>query len=132
MGDVRWLRSVGKYRIQRDLLAIDKPTRVLDVGAVGVGPLDLWSAIPLDDSPLDVVAVDNDLAGIDKAKQLGLPIDLQCVSGYDLVDTFGEASFDLVVSTQVLEHVARPQDFITQIAQVLRPGGKFWCTLDSG
>jgi 2-polyprenyl-3-methyl-5-hydroxy-6-metoxy-1,4-benzoquinol methylase len=126
---MRWSRNVGKYRIQRDLLALDKG-RILDVGAVGVGPLDLWRYLPIDG--LDVVAVDNDPAGIEKAKRLNLPIDLQCVSGYDLLEHFGAESFDLVISTQVLEHVARPADFLNQIAHVLKPGGELWATLDSG
>jgi 2-polyprenyl-3-methyl-5-hydroxy-6-metoxy-1,4-benzoquinol methylase len=129
---IQWSRNVGKYRIQRDLLAIHERCRVLDVGAIGVGPLDLWRPLPLRDMPLDVVAVDNDAAGVEKARSLGLHLDLQCVSGYDLVRTFGPASFDLVVSTQVLEHVARPEEFVAQIAQVLKPNGQFWCSLDSG
>ncbi|HUF99676.1 MAG TPA: methyltransferase domain-containing protein [Ilumatobacter sp.] len=129
---IQWSRNVGKYRIQRDLLAVHERSRVLDVGAVGVGPLDLWRALPLRDMPLDVVAVDNDSAGVERARSLGLRLDLQCVSGYDLVSTFGAGSFDVVVSTQVLEHVARPAEFVAQIAQVLKPNGQFWCSLDSG
>ena len=54
------------------------------------------------------------------------------VSGYDIVCTFGAGSFYVVVSTQVLEHVARPAEFVAQIAQVLKPNGQFWCSLDSG
>lgn len=35
----------------------------------------------------------------------------------------GDTSFDLVVCTQVLEHVANPQQAVDEIYRVLRPGG---------
>jgi len=34
-------------------------------------------------------------------------------------------SFDLVVSDWVLEHVANPTEFVTEVARVLKPGGWF-------
>jgi SAM-dependent methyltransferase len=34
-----------------------------------------------------------------------------------------DESFDAILSTQVLEHVARPQDAFREFARVLRPGG---------
>jgi 2-polyprenyl-3-methyl-5-hydroxy-6-metoxy-1,4-benzoquinol methylase len=128
---VSWARNTGKYRIQRDLLEIDAPLRVLDVGAVGPRALDLWRDLPLGEMPLEVVGVDADEQGIERARALGLPLELHAVSGYELVPAFGEDAFDLVVSTQVLEHVARPIDLLSQVAAVLRPGGRLWATLDS-
>lgn len=35
----------------------------------------------------------------------------------------GDGSFDVVLCTQVLEHVPRPWDAVAEIARVLRPGG---------
>jgi SAM-dependent methyltransferase len=37
--------------------------------------------------------------------------------------TVPDASFDLVICTQVLEHVRRPEEALAEIARVLRPGG---------
>lgn len=36
---------------------------------------------------------------------------------------FGDASFDTVISIQVLEHTPRPQPLLHEMARVLRPGG---------
>jgi ubiquinone/menaquinone biosynthesis C-methylase UbiE len=38
---------------------------------------------------------------------------------------FPDASFDLVTACWVLEHVAAPNSFVSEIARVLRPGGSF-------
>lgn len=38
---------------------------------------------------------------------------------------FGDGSFDLVVSNQVLEHVEHLDKVLSEISRVLRPGGKF-------
>jgi len=38
------------------------------------------------------------------------------------------ASFDLVLSTQVLEHVAEPATYLQEAARVLRPGGRLLLT----
>ena len=69
---MQWSRNTGKYRIQRDLLSITEPLRVLDVGAIGTGPLDLWRSMPLDSMPITVVAVDNDADGIRQAETLAI------------------------------------------------------------
>jgi SAM-dependent methyltransferase len=39
---------------------------------------------------------------------------------------FGDGSFDLVVSSNVLEHVADPWPLVDELARVCRPGGHVW------
>jgi SAM-dependent methyltransferase len=39
-----------------------------------------------------------------------------------------DASFDAVLSTQVLEHVERPDLALGELLRVLRPGGRLWLT----
>lgn len=38
---------------------------------------------------------------------------------------FASESFDYVVSFQVIEHIERDADFVSEVYRVLRPGGKF-------
>ena len=40
-----------------------------------------------------------------------------------LLDHFGPERFDVVVSSECIEHVPRPQDAVVQMAGVLKPGG---------
>lgn len=129
---VKWSGNTGKARIQQALLEARSPLRVLDVGAVGMGPLDLWKEMPLDQLPLEVIAVDSDAKAVENARELGLPLELKAISGYELSQNFQHASFDLVICTQVLEHVARPVELLTEVAMILRRGGEIWLTVDSG
>lgn len=129
---MRWTGNSGKAKIQRDVMAIDRPTSIIDVGAVGPGPLDLWKGIPIDSLPIRVVGVDSDAEAVERARGLGLRIELHAVSGYDLAERFPAETFDLAISTQVLEHVARPAELLSAIREVLRPGGLLWLTVDSG
>jgi SAM-dependent methyltransferase len=60
--------------------------------------------------------------GVDK------PVDVA-----DLVATFGADSFDVVISTEMLEHAADWQLACTQMVAVLRPGGVLvWTTRSPG
>jgi SAM-dependent methyltransferase len=42
---------------------------------------------------------------------------------------FADGSFDSVLCNQVLEHVFNPDDFLREIARVLKPGGKLLLTV---
>lgn len=41
---------------------------------------------------------------------------------------FRDGSFDHVLSTQTLEHLAEPREFLAEAARVLRPGGRLFLT----
>ncbi len=43
-----------------------------------------------------------------------------------------DATFDLVVAVEVLEHVERDEDFVANVYRVLRPGGQFLMTTPNG
>lgn len=45
---------------------------------------------------------------------------------------FEEASFDLVVQTDLLEHVLRPREHLEETRRVLRPGGLTWLITPNG
>lgn len=45
---------------------------------------------------------------------------------------FKTGSFDAVLSTQVLEHINRPAEFLKEINRVLKPGGRLYLTAPQG
>lgn len=59
------------------------------------------------------------------------------ITGYDTTDVlcvgeilpFNDNSFDAVISVAVLEHVKDPFSCAREIARVLKPGGKLFCTV---
>jgi len=69
------------------------------------------------------------------SRWIGLDFEIT-VSGRSAADVFGSAldlpfgpaTFDTVLSTQVLEHVPRPQDLVREAWRVLKPGGHFVLT----
>jgi SAM-dependent methyltransferase len=127
----------AKLRLTLDLAALASRLghlRVLDVGCAGPEPLNLWQPfVPLRDQ-LELVGVD--ISGLDRtevrAHQLGLDVELRRVSAYGLTAAFGKASFDVVTSTQVLEHLHDWREGLREIGHVLRPGGTLFATCDSG
>src|SRR6266446_5859731 len=46
----------------------------------------------------------------------------------EILDGLGEEPFDIVVSTEVVEHLYAPRDFARGCFAALKPGGKFLCT----
>jgi SAM-dependent methyltransferase len=127
----------AKLRLTLDLAALASRVghvRVLDVGCAGPQPLNLWQPfVPLRDR-LELVGVD--IAGLDRtetrARELGLDVELRRVSAHGLAAAFGEASFDAVATTQVLEHLHDWREALREISRVLRPGGMLFVTCDSG
>lgn len=55
----------------------------------------------------------------------------QLVDAVDLVKIFGAKAFDVVVTTEMLEHVPDWQTVISNLKQVLRPGGVLFLTTRS-
>lgn len=50
----------------------------------------------------------------------------------DLADArYEDGSFDVVIASELLEHVPNPQVMIREIARIVRPGGLFWATTPS-
>ena len=60
------------------------------------------------------------------------PVTLITGNGYDLTRLFPDQQFDVIVFTQVLEHVFRYREFLTQVHSVTCHSGDVLFTLDSG
>lgn len=99
-------------------LAVPHPERVrrmLDVGCnYGFG-MDLGRFL----HGWEVVGVEPSLAGRRGAAELGLDVR----DGYLDASTTFEAPFDLVLASEVVEHVADPLEFLRTLARHLAPGG---------
>lgn len=68
--------------------------------------------------------VDVSLAAITHARELGLDV----FHGTLAEAAYPDASFDVVVATEILEHVSDVRPLLDQIVRVLRPGGLLWAT----
>ena len=71
------------------------------------------------------------------ASYVGLDIDCEGTRKLGIADQFydgktfpfADSSFDSVLCNQVLEHVFNPEDFVSEIARVLKPGGRLLLTV---
>jgi SAM-dependent methyltransferase len=70
----------------------------------------------------DVVGVDADREALEAAAKLGIETRW---ADLDQPLDFPEASFDVVVAGELLEHLRDPQRLVAEIRRVLRPGGTF-------
>jgi 2-polyprenyl-3-methyl-5-hydroxy-6-metoxy-1,4-benzoquinol methylase len=132
--------NVAKVKVLHtlyDRIAVGSGIDVLDIGCVGPKPLEFWEPfLPHHGLRFNLTGIDVD--GIEKTREIAAqqgwnpPVKLLQGSGYDLANLFTPQSFDIVVATQVLEHVARILPFMRQIHAVLKADGEAFFTLDSG
>lgn len=129
--------SAGKLHVLHDVreLIRDHPrAKILDVGCVGLKPLEFWEPLLATE---DFLLTGTDVQGIDRGQavveQQGWEekVSIQLGSGYELDQLFPKESFDAVVATQVLEHVAQLNRFLQQLERVLKPGGQVFLLYDS-
>lgn len=108
------------YRERRNILAKDvagmTPGVALDIGAAGGGNTrvlrDLgWNAIPLEYGA----------PGAEVARERGLSVIRADASVLPIAD----ASLELVVAYDILEHLPDDEGCVAEVARVLRPGGRF-------
>ena len=132
--------NVAKVKVLEKLhdhIANAPGVEILDIGCVGPQPLAFWEPLlNRTDARFRLTGIDVD--GIEKAREMVArrgwtpSVTLLQGSGYDLENLFTADSFDIVVATQVLEHVARIIPFMRQVETVLKAGGEAFFTLDSG
>jgi 2-polyprenyl-3-methyl-5-hydroxy-6-metoxy-1,4-benzoquinol methylase len=131
--------NVAKVKVVHELqclIANGLASSILDIGIVGPQPLEFWEPL-LASYPSQFHLTGIDVWGIEKALQVveqhgwEKQVTLQQGSGYTLRELFAPESFDLVVATQVLEHIAQLPRFIQQVATVMRRGAEGFFTIDS-
>jgi ubiquinone/menaquinone biosynthesis C-methylase UbiE len=133
--------NTGKVRTLAGLAELISATEglsILDIGCIGPDPLDFWRPLfKLYDGRFHLTGIDIDATGIERTKARlsdfsAHPVTLLSGNGYELTRLFPGQQFDVIVFTQVLEHVFRYREFLGQVKSVCRPGGHILFTLDSG
>jgi SAM-dependent methyltransferase len=98
--------------------------RVLDVGC-GNGFL----CGRLAELGCEVVGIDASIRGITIAKETFPSVRFECVNaGGDLLGYLNEKPFDLVVSTEVVEHMYAPRQWAASCFTALKPTGRLVCS----
>ncbi|MBN1564319.1 MAG: class I SAM-dependent methyltransferase [Anaerolineae bacterium] len=133
--------NTGKVRTLIELARLinAKPgLSILDIGCIGPNPLDFWRPLfALYGGQFQLTGIDPDADGIARTQArlhaiTEHPVNLIAGNGYDLTRLFPDQQFDVIVFTQVLEHVFRYREFLTQVHHTVQPGGDVLFTLDSG
>jgi SAM-dependent methyltransferase len=103
--------------------------RVLDLGCGPISHL-RWGAIQ---GFLDIVLVDPLLPlyelvlakhGLDRLEGMDLSVERHACMGEDLTAHVPAESIDLVFTSNALDHTKEPAEVVSQIAKVLKPGGR--------
>jgi 2-polyprenyl-3-methyl-5-hydroxy-6-metoxy-1,4-benzoquinol methylase len=108
------------------IVAEENPRSVIDVGC-GAG--NLLRAVVDAAAPERVVGIDHATAGIRRARQLVPSGDFHARSLYDL--DLAE-TFDLVLCTEVLEHLADPDRAMAALMRLCAPAGEIVITVPDG
>jgi len=104
------------FRLVQDLHLATNAT-ILEIGCSG-GPL---LQRLRNTGYTNLTGIDVSEVGIAVAQQRGIP-NVSCMDGTNL--TFPDASFDLVVASDVLEHIEDEAQALREWTRVLRPGGQ--------
>lgn len=104
------------------------PRRLLDAGC-GTGHL-LANVVARSEGVERVTGVDQATAGIAQLATVLPAAEGRVASVYDL--PFDDESFDVVICTEVLEHLAHPQQALEELARVCERGGHLVLTVPDG
>jgi 2-polyprenyl-3-methyl-5-hydroxy-6-metoxy-1,4-benzoquinol methylase len=133
-----WLEDLGprhELRLLGFLQRFDhligwREKRCLDMGCGSGAALIALTALGAHAIGIDKQAVGADLAlGEKRAALYGMTLDVSEGDGTRL--TFDDASFDVVYSTSVAEHVKDIRTYLAEAWRVLRPGGWFILSTDN-
>jgi 2-polyprenyl-3-methyl-5-hydroxy-6-metoxy-1,4-benzoquinol methylase len=105
-------------------LDLCKPTgvlKVLDVGCADGRALNWYKNV--EKYKVETYGVDFDRTAVEKARASGHTVYLGRFEDAEIAND----TFDLVVATHVIEHVADPKGFARRAFEVLKPGGVFLC-----
>jgi 2-polyprenyl-3-methyl-5-hydroxy-6-metoxy-1,4-benzoquinol methylase len=119
---------IAFYEQLASMFAPLAPKRLIDVGC-GTGHLLYFVVERMAVAPQRLVGLDHSEAGIRRAREL-LPAATWIVG--DLYDLSLDEQFDLVLCTEVLEHLAEPERAVDELRQLCAPGGRVAITVPDG
>lgn len=109
------------YVFQRSRLAYVEASRIVSGRVLEIGTGTGYGAEIVAPSAERFVTIDKT-----RSEELGvLPANVEFVEAKVPPLPFADASFDYVVSFQVIEHIRRDKAFVAEVHRVLKPGGKF-------
>lgn len=112
--DTHWWYRERRAILRRELRALGRPGRALDIGAAGGG-----NTRVLTEAGWDATATDTSETAVELARQRGL----NAVQADARALPFESGSVDLVTAFDVLEHIREDYLVAEEIARVLAPGG---------
>jgi SAM-dependent methyltransferase len=121
--------SAGSYDDDRlrwtigEFLVGPRPGKILELGCGDGAMLRL-----LVDRGMEVMGVDASSSGIDRCLNAGLQARCLDVS-IDGLPFAQDDAFDLVISLETFEHLMNPHYALQEVRRVLRPGGRFLCSV---
>jgi 2-polyprenyl-6-hydroxyphenyl methylase/3-demethylubiquinone-9 3-methyltransferase len=119
----------GAFGYLEDAIAALIPHRAGSLRILDVGCGNGYWALRLAAAGHRVVGVDASAQRIEKARcEVPTARFEQLDIGPELLSDLGEAPFDLVISTEVVEHLFLPREWAEAGFAALRPGGRFICS----
>jgi SAM-dependent methyltransferase len=106
---------------------VEKPARILDIGC-GTGA-NLTLPLAKLHSDVHILGVDIDAKSINYARKADHPGNVRFATLEDLQE---KDAFDLVIASEVLEHVENPPEFLDHLIELARPGGRLLVTVPNG
>lgn len=130
--------NLAKLKIILDLtdyIRDKKDITIIDVGCGNVSLFDFWYYI-LNNYNDKFRLYCIDISNLEEAKAICARdgwqnVYLKKVNGYRLSEIFGNNYFDVLVSTQVLEHIKHTERFLSELKSITKGNGLIYFTLDS-
>jgi SAM-dependent methyltransferase len=72
----------------------------------------------------DAEGIEVSKTAVEHARSAGLKV--YCASLPER--NYPDGHFDVIIASELIEHLADPRSFLIEIARILRPGGLFWAT----
>jgi SAM-dependent methyltransferase len=111
----RWYHRLTGDVDPRDFVAVSQGTRMLDYGCGAAPYLGHFRARGANISGAEVTP-----AIVSTYRAAGF--DVALIENMERIP-FPDEEFDIVYMMQVIEHVARPHEFLSEVRRILRPGG---------